>query len=784
VEYIGSDKVKEQDAEQNGQAKDQEGSGNYVTLDTGSVIANRYVVESALGSGNMGSVYKVTDREIAQTQVAIKVLHSKFSSKKNLKRFMKEARIMHQITHQNVVRTYAFGTDGDLVFYTMEYLKGKSLDALIDEGSLDVERIPTLALQICKGLESIHNAQVVHRDLKPANIMVTDEGVTKIMDFGIARSDDSNMTAHGEILGSAGYMAPEIWLGEKHTEAIDIYAIGVILYELSTGELPFKAKAAAALMRHHLDTVPIPPKEKNPDVPVWLNDLVVNLLEKDPMQRPRCVRDVINALERGKNGPAEGESVTSTMVSGGSQGGAWKIAGGILGGIAATVIVTQLFGGFSGEGSQAPQEHVAPSKDSFKVARSSETNSFQESLSKGANSKLAPSSPSAVFKAEKVKQAKPSKVKEPKASDSTASSNALVQTTELEPAVKPVIDVAVVVPDPVDIPSLVSGLSSSDISKVREAEVSLAGLPNQAEKEIINIFPSMSSEGRLRAIKILGDFDSTASANFLAESLGSEDAREAQFVSKTMMAMTAPQAKVAVDKFVSEQQAKAVETARLAKEAKEAEEAKVAKAAKAEQDAKAAREAQEAKAAKAARVAKEAKEARSPREIEEAREAEEVRAARKAREAEEAERIAEEKRFRKKAEEERKARLAKEKRNAKKLERKKQEAVKAAAAKAAESTPTSLTRVERRRLAKEALAAGNKQFWSKNYDAASAQYRRAVSLDSSFTQAHTALGKSLQAQGKKAEAESVIRGAIDKNKSSSEKLKLIRLLDKINKGSR
>ena len=181
----------------------------------------------------------------------------------------------------------------------MEFLEGDSLADLVTEKRLPFSQVNGLALQICKGLEAIHAADVIHRDLKPGNIFVTSSQVAKIMDFGIARSEDSNLTAHGEMLGSAGYMAPEIWLGKNPTTSVDLYALGVIFYEMATGELPYMSKSAAALMRHHLDTKPVPPVDKNPEISPELNELILRLLAKDPSQRPQSTTEVISFLQQG-----------------------------------------------------------------------------------------------------------------------------------------------------------------------------------------------------------------------------------------------------------------------------------------------------------------------------------------------------------------------------------------------------------------------------------------------------------------------------------------------------
>lgn len=355
-------------------------SPNYATLEPGFVVANRYVVQSALGSGSMGSVYRALDQEINGTHVAIKILHRKFASKKHLKRFMKEARLMHQISHENVVRTYAFGTDGDLVFYTMEYLEGRSLAELIDSREISIDEVADLAIQICRGLEAIHMSGVIHRDLKPSNILVTSDRQVKIMDFGIARSEDSNITAHGEILGSAGYMAPEIWLGQSHTPSVDIYALGIILYEVACGEIPFNSSSPASLMRHHLDTEPIPPKEKNSEVPSWLSDLILSLLRKAPEERPKSVRHVINSITRVFE--SDGSEIDDGKQSGSKLRGLspWVTVVCVVLSVVATYMATRSFSSDAGVVKEIQRERTVESPDPQTLAQLEETRAEAESL--------------------------------------------------------------------------------------------------------------------------------------------------------------------------------------------------------------------------------------------------------------------------------------------------------------------------------------------------------------------------------------------------------------------
>ena len=181
-------------------------------LDIGSVIANRYTIQRSLGAGGMGTVYLAQDSLNNGALVAVKVLHPDLVvDDRQSQRFMREVQLMRKVDHLNVVRTYDVGSDGEIVFFTMEYVPGKSLEAFIEGQSFPRERIPKLILGVAAGLEAIHRAGIIHRDLKPANILVLEDFQPKITDFGVARPEFSELTAHNEIIGSALYIAPEVW---------------------------------------------------------------------------------------------------------------------------------------------------------------------------------------------------------------------------------------------------------------------------------------------------------------------------------------------------------------------------------------------------------------------------------------------------------------------------------------------------------------------------------------------------------------------------------------------
>jgi serine/threonine protein kinase len=167
---------------------------------------------------------------------------------------------------------------------------------VILDRSLPLDQVPNLIIQICEALSAIHRSQIIHRDLKPTNIVIQDDGSVKITDFGIARPENSELTKHNEIIGSVHYISPENWIGKELTASVDLYSLGVILYEVVTGHPPYQADTAAKLMRQHLDGVPVPPRELNAGVAPWLNKLILRLLEKSPLDRPRSADEIIDEV--------------------------------------------------------------------------------------------------------------------------------------------------------------------------------------------------------------------------------------------------------------------------------------------------------------------------------------------------------------------------------------------------------------------------------------------------------------------------------------------------------
>lgn len=268
------------------------------SLPAGYEFAGRYTIERTLGIGSMGTVYLVRDNQ-AGTQRALKILHGDLLSDETLtKRFLREAELMKRVNHPNVVRTYDVGESDGLLFFTMELVNARSLDAIIKEEGFPISKVADLIIMSGSGLEAVHALEIVHRDMKPANILVLEDGNVKITDFGVARPSTSNLTGRQEILGTPQYMAPEIIQGHDISSSADLYSFGVILYEVVTGNPPFLHDQIPQLMWMHVRRAPTPPKEINPDVPVWLNDLILRMMAKTPAERPASISDVVALARR------------------------------------------------------------------------------------------------------------------------------------------------------------------------------------------------------------------------------------------------------------------------------------------------------------------------------------------------------------------------------------------------------------------------------------------------------------------------------------------------------
>ncbi len=269
-----------------------------IDLATGSVLASRYEIIEELGKGGMGKVYKALDREINE-KIAVKIIRPEIATHKNIiQRFQNELRMARKITHKNVCRMHDLGKDGDTRFITMEYVSGEDLKKSIRRmGPLTVRKAISISKQICHGLSEAHRLGVYHRDLKPHNIMIDREGNAKIMDFGIALSQKAKgITDSNVIIGTPQYLSPEQVEGKEVDQRSDIYSLGVILFEMVTGQVPFDGDTTLSVAVKHKTEIPRDPKEFNAQIPDELSLLILKCMEKDPAKRYQTAEELCSEL--------------------------------------------------------------------------------------------------------------------------------------------------------------------------------------------------------------------------------------------------------------------------------------------------------------------------------------------------------------------------------------------------------------------------------------------------------------------------------------------------------
>jgi serine/threonine-protein kinase len=303
-------------------------------------ISDRYELGDRLGSGGMSTVYRATDRVLERT-VAVKILAEHLSDDdKFVARFRREALAVAKLIHPNIVQVYDTGVDAERHYIVMEYVEGKSVAQLLQtKGRLGAESTTEIGIQACAGLEYAHRQGIIHRDVKPGNLMViggpagrrrrdssaheppTGEMTIKLTDFGIARATaQSRLTQVGSVVGTAAYLAPEQARGEEATPAADVYALGVVLYQLLTGRLPWEGSTLAELAIRRENERPLPPTSYDPDVPETLSQAVLRSLEGEAAARYRSARDLARALEAGLSGqepPPPSDELPTDMLSAG-----------------------------------------------------------------------------------------------------------------------------------------------------------------------------------------------------------------------------------------------------------------------------------------------------------------------------------------------------------------------------------------------------------------------------------------------------------------------------------
>ena len=279
----------------------------------GRVIKGRYKIYDKVGSGGMATVYLARDLETNEV-VAVKILREELTEeKKYVERFLREAETALKLKHPNITQVKDFGRDGDIYYIVMEYVQGKTLEEIVDKkGALSEEEVIRIGIEVAKALDySYKHGVIAHRDIKPQNIMISKDGNVKVMDFGVAKvSNVSTITSQGSIIGTPYYISPEQAKGKPSDIRSDLYSLGVTLYRLITGRVPFDAETPWSVVNMHITTPPPPIEEVRRDVSEDLRRIIYKLLNKDPKKRYQTPEELIKDLEKIK----KKEKFTKTVV--------------------------------------------------------------------------------------------------------------------------------------------------------------------------------------------------------------------------------------------------------------------------------------------------------------------------------------------------------------------------------------------------------------------------------------------------------------------------------------
>ena len=271
---------------------------SFFKLSRGQTISGRYEIIEELGSGGMGIVYRVYDKKTDE-ELTLKLIRPEIASdKKTIERFRNELKLARKIAHRNVGKMYDINEEKGMYYLTMEYIPGQNLEGLIKQtGRLTIGRAISITKQICLGLGEAHRLGVIHRDLKPSNIMIDKNGNAQIMDFGVARSIEAKgITAEGSIVGTPAYISPELVEGKKVDKRSDVYSLGVLLFEMTTGKTPFQGETPLRIAVKHKTELPPNPKSLNNQISENLNNLILKCLEKDRKKRVQSTEEFLSEL--------------------------------------------------------------------------------------------------------------------------------------------------------------------------------------------------------------------------------------------------------------------------------------------------------------------------------------------------------------------------------------------------------------------------------------------------------------------------------------------------------
>ena len=277
----------------------------------GKLLGNRYEIIEKIGNGGMATVYKATDK-VLKRNVAVKILRDEFTTDDEfIKRFEVEAQSAARLTHPNIVSIYDVGVDGNLYYIVMELIQGKTLKEIIvkEKGPLPWKWSINVSIQIASALEMAHRNHIIHRDIKPHNIIITEDGVAKVTDFGIAKAvSNSTITAFGTTIGSVHYFSPEHARGGFTDAKSDLYSLGVVMYEMVTGRVPFDADTPVSVALKHMQEEPVEPIELNPNLPIAVNKIIMRALQKDTTLRYQTASEMLVDLKKSLKDP-EGDFV-------------------------------------------------------------------------------------------------------------------------------------------------------------------------------------------------------------------------------------------------------------------------------------------------------------------------------------------------------------------------------------------------------------------------------------------------------------------------------------------
>lgn len=274
------------------------------------ILSNRYVLSEVVGTGGMAVVYRAWDR-VQLREVAVKVLRSEYNADDEfVKRFNLEANAASQMSHPNIVNMYDVGQDGDMRYIVMEYVRGRTLkDVIRQTGRIKPQRAVQMTLRILAAVDHAHKSHIVHRDIKPQNILVDAEGNIKVADFGIARATNANTQTHSDgdsVLGSVHYFSPEQASGQIADEKSDLYSVGVVLYEMVTGRVPFDGDSAVAVALKHVQEPPKSTRAYEPEISKGLDEVIMKSLEKDADKRYQTAAEFASDLKRAIRSPRGG----------------------------------------------------------------------------------------------------------------------------------------------------------------------------------------------------------------------------------------------------------------------------------------------------------------------------------------------------------------------------------------------------------------------------------------------------------------------------------------------